>query len=68
MFISAHPSAPSPAEAPKSALGIVELAKKNPNAFKWPVVVDWDKGNVSVGDAEGVKEMLEVLRRKRDGE
>jgi len=48
--------------------GIVELAKENPNALKWPIVVDWEDGKVAVGDVDGVKGILEHLRKKRDGE
>lgn len=64
LFLSAHPSAGG---AANSASEIVKLATKNPNTFKWPVVVDWDGGNVSVGDSSGVEKILENLRKKRDG-
>lgn len=36
--------------------------------FKWPVVVDWTGGRASIGDVEGVKEILEAIRKERDGE
>lgn len=65
LFLSAHPSTAS--EIPNIS-EIVGLAKKNPNTFKWPVVVDWAAGKASVGDVEGVKEILENLRKQRDGE
>ena len=48
--------------------GIAELAARNPLALKWPIVVDWNGGKVSIGDVEGVKGILESLRQKRDGE
>lgn len=64
-FLSAHPSA---SDQPKNAEGIIELATKNPNVFKWPVVVDWTGGRASIGDVEGVKEILEAIRKERDGE
>ncbi|KAF4590436.1 hypothetical protein EYR38_009737 [Pleurotus pulmonarius] len=64
-FLSAHPSTAS--ETPNIS-EIVGLAKKNPNTFKWPIVVDWAAGKASVGDVEGVKEILENLRKQRDGE
>ncbi|KAI0050744.1 hypothetical protein FA95DRAFT_1603212 [Auriscalpium vulgare] len=67
-LISSHPSAPSLPERPHSAEGLVRLAQRNPNAVKWPIVVDWSSGNASVGDVDGVKEILEHLRKKRDGE
>ena len=65
VFLSTHPSA---AERPDTVSGIVELGRKNPNALKWPIVVDWNDGKASVGDVEGVKGILEILRKKRDGE
>ncbi|KZT65179.1 hypothetical protein DAEQUDRAFT_731690, partial [Daedalea quercina L-15889] len=34
----------------------------------WPIVVDWDAGRAAVGDVEGVRRILEELRKKRDGE
>lgn len=67
-FISAHPSAPSASERPESTVGIVELGQKSPLAIKWPIVVDWNNGKASVGDVDGVKGILEHLRKKRDGE
>ncbi|KAJ3512706.1 hypothetical protein NLJ89_g3376 [Agrocybe chaxingu] len=68
VFLSAHPTAPSGAEQPSTLKGIAELAAKNPNAIKWPIVVDWNDGQASVGDVEGVKKILETLRKRRDGE
>lgn len=47
---------------------IAKLAEENPMAIKWPIVVDWYGGKVSIGDEEGVKGILENLRQKRDGE
>jgi len=67
-FLTAHPSAPSITERPDNVHDIVELARSNPNAFKWPIVVDWDAGRACVGDLDCVKGMLERLRKKRDGE
>jgi len=68
VFLSAHPSGPSTFDQPTTVQGIAELAEKNPLALKWPIVVDWNNGKVSIGDVEGVKGILENLRRKRDGE
>ncbi|KAF4623101.1 hypothetical protein D9613_002338 [Agrocybe pediades] len=68
LFLSAHYSAPSGAEQPSSVKAIAELGQKNPNALKWPIVVNWLDGQASVGDVEGVKQILERLRKKRDGE
>ncbi|KII90225.1 hypothetical protein PLICRDRAFT_108007 [Plicaturopsis crispa FD-325 SS-3] len=65
-FVSSHPASAS--EEPKSADGLVRLASQTPNAFKWPVVVDWTGGKASIGDVDGVKTILEAVRQKRDGE
>ena len=67
VLLSAHPSASS-SEQPTSVKGIAELAEKNPKALKWPIVVDWDGGKASIGSVEGVNDILETLRKKRDGE
>lgn len=64
-FLSAHPAS---SEIPENAHGVVELARKNPNVFKWPIVVDWTGGLASIGDVEGVKDILEAIRKERDGE
>jgi hypothetical protein len=68
VFLSAHPSGPSTFDQPTTVQGIAELAEKNPLAIKWPIVVNWNDGQVSIGDVEGVKGILETLRQKRDGE
>ncbi|KDR78003.1 hypothetical protein GALMADRAFT_209478 [Galerina marginata CBS 339.88] len=68
VFLSAHPTGPNANEQPSTCKGIAELAEKNPNVLKWPIVVDWLGGKASVGDVEGVKSILEHLRKKRDGE
>ena len=68
VFLSAHPSGPTTFDQPTTVKGITELAEKNPLAIKWPIVVDWSIGKVSIGDVEGVKGILEYLRQKRDGE
>ncbi|KAF9007175.1 thioredoxin-like protein [Cyathus striatus] len=67
-LISAHPSSPPPGERPESLSAIAELGEKNPNALKWPIVVDWNAGKAAVGDIDGVKEILETMRKRRDGE
>jgi len=51
-----------------SAEKVLALAGQSPDSFKWPVVVDWSGGKASIGDIEGVKEILEGIRKKRDGE
>jgi hypothetical protein len=67
-LISSHPSAPSLPDRPHSPEGLVRLAQKSPLALKWPIVVDWTSGRATAGDSEGVKDILEYLRKKRDGE
>jgi len=47
---------------------VVKLGNKNPNSLKWPIVVDWTGGRASIGDVEGVKAILEAIRKERDGE
>ncbi|KAJ7633708.1 thioredoxin-like protein [Mycena rosella] len=66
VFLSAHPSAASAEGA--SVAAVSSIGRDKPNAFKWPVVVDWSAGKASVGDVDGVKGILELLREKRDGE
>ncbi|KAF8883890.1 thioredoxin-like protein [Gymnopilus junonius] len=67
-FLSAHYTAPTATNAPVTVAGIAELAQKNPDVLKWPIVVDWLDGQAAVGDVDGVKKILERLRQKRDGE
>lgn len=68
-LLSAHPSSSSPlSERPSTIRALHDVFRKYPKAMKWPVVVNWDDGQVAVGDVEGVKGILESLRRKRDGE
>jgi hypothetical protein len=67
-FLSAHFSSPSGESRPETVSAIAELAQTNPSALKWPIVVDWNDGKAVIGDVEGVKGILEHLRKKRDGE
>ncbi|KAH9916398.1 uncharacterized protein BXZ73DRAFT_105836 [Epithele typhae] len=64
-LLSAHPTVDS---TPATEQGVSELAERNPNALKWPIVVDWHAGRAAVGDVDAVKALLEELRKKRDGE
>ncbi|KAI0338642.1 hypothetical protein BDW22DRAFT_1432436 [Trametopsis cervina] len=64
-FVSSHPTADS---RPTSADAVNKLAAKNPRALKWPIVVDWTAGKAAVGNVEGVKSILEEIRKQRDGE
>lgn len=65
MLLSAHPTVDTRPTDPEA---IAKLAAQNPNALKWPIVVDWNNGRAAVGDLEGVKAILEELRKKRDGD
>lgn len=65
-FLSAHPAAPSAAEA-HTTKALTELMTRNPNAMKWPVVVDWMGGRASIGDVNGVKDILDAIKRERGG-
>ncbi|KAG6896027.1 hypothetical protein C0992_010777 [Termitomyces sp. T32_za158] len=67
-FLSAHYATPTGSERPEGVSAIANLAQDNPNALKWPIVVDWHGGQAAIGDIEGVKGILETLRKKRDGE
>lgn len=53
---------------PTTAEGIAKLAMQNIHALKWPIVVDWDGGSAAIGDVDGVRGILEELRKRRDGE
>ncbi len=64
-LLSSHTTVDS---RPRDPDGVVVLASKNPNALKWPIVVDWHNGRAAVGDLGGVKQLLEELRKTRDGE
>lgn len=82
-MLSAHPSTATGA-LPATPRALSVMVESNPKVLKWPIVVNckpfyvandlytWrikgDHGQASVGDLEAVKEMLESLRKKRDGE
>lgn len=65
VLLSSHPTVDA---RPTSAESVAKLASSNLHALKWPIVVNWDSGRAAVGDVEGVKSILEELRKKRDGE
>ncbi|EIW74828.1 hypothetical protein CONPUDRAFT_159603 [Coniophora puteana RWD-64-598 SS2] len=66
-FLSPHPAGGDEGGV-NSANQLAKLAQSNPKAVKWPVVVDWVGGRAAVGDVEGVKSILEEIRKVRDGE
>ncbi|KAF9523210.1 thioredoxin-like protein [Crepidotus variabilis] len=65
VLLSAHPSS---SEQPQSLKAIHDLVEKNPNALKWPIVVNWNDGKAAIGNERDVKEILEDIRKQRDGE
>ncbi|KAG5642286.1 hypothetical protein DXG03_003063 [Asterophora parasitica] len=67
-FLSAHFSAPSGSDRPEGVAAIAKVAQENPSALKWPIVVDWNDGQASIGDIKGVEDILETMRKRRDGE
>ena len=68
VLLSSHPSAPSGEDRPTTPEGIVDVAARTPNALRWPIIVDWNSGKAAAGNLDGVVEMLEHLRKIRDGE
>jgi hypothetical protein len=66
-LLSVHPSL-SATEQPTTLNEIAALVERNPKALRWPIVVNWNDGKASIGNVEGVKDILETLRKKRDGE
>lgn len=62
IFISSHPTSDA---QPSSIEDVVSLAQSNPNALKWPIVVDWDAGKAVVGNVQGVKSLLEEMAKKQ---
>lgn len=67
-FLSAHPASSGESDSAQTFSTVSEISRQNPNAMKWPIVVDWSGGQASIGDVDGVKGILEILRQKRDGE
>lgn len=64
-FMSAHYAVDA---KPSDPAQLTKIASKEPRALKWPIVVNWEGGKAAVGDLDGVKQILEDLRKKRDGE
>jgi len=62
-LLSVHPSVPA-FDRNITLKEITALAEKNSKALKWPIVVNWDDGKASIGSVEGVKDILETLRKK----
>ena len=63
-FISSHPTS-SDASTGRGGEILGELMEKNVKAVKWPIVVDWTGGRASIGDVDGVKAMLDAIRKEQ---
>ncbi|KZO97489.1 hypothetical protein CALVIDRAFT_597416 [Calocera viscosa TUFC12733] len=59
-FLSSSADSNSPAAVHKAATDSLDKVK-------WPIVVNWDDGDASIGSVQGVKDMLKKLSDKRDG-
>ncbi|KAL5478847.1 hypothetical protein ACEPAI_2124 [Sanghuangporus weigelae] len=65
-FISSHPSSSGiGAESQVTSKTLAELARSNPSALKWPIVVDWMGGRANVGDVDGVRAILDAIRKEQ---
>lgn len=67
-FLSAHPSSSgSESGAGKDEVErVVQTAKANPLALKYPIVVDWDAGKIAVGSVSDVEALLQARAKMRD--
>lgn len=66
-FLSAHPSSSAlDNNGGPTTEALVALANSDPRSFKYPLVVDWDAGTAAIADLDGVKAILENIRKKRD--
>ena len=45
---------------------VVQTAKANPMALKYPIVVDWDAGKIAVGNVSDVEALLQARAKTRD--
>ena len=63
-FISSHPTS-SGASTGRGGEVLGELMEKNVKAVKWPIVVDWTGGRARIGDVDGVKAMLDAIRKEQ---
>ncbi|KAL5520425.1 hypothetical protein ACEPAG_9649 [Sanghuangporus baumii] len=65
-FISSHPSSSGiETESQVTSKTLAELARSNPHALKWPIVVDWMGGRASIGDVDGVRAILDAIRKEQ---
>lgn len=47
---------------------VMQTAKGNPMALKYPIVVDWDAGKIAVGSVSDVEGILQARAKVRDDE
>ncbi|EIN05708.1 hypothetical protein PUNSTDRAFT_137199 [Punctularia strigosozonata HHB-11173 SS5] len=76
-FLSSHPAgagSPTPTSNACAWLymnrtpdALVKTASSTPSALKWPIVVDWTNGKAVVGESEGVKSILDEIKKKQEG-
>lgn len=64
-FLSSSHPATSDLKTNVSTGTLKELAEKNAKAVKWPIVVDWTGGRASIGDVDGVKAMLDAIKKEQ---
>jgi hypothetical protein len=43
------------------------MASTNPRIMRWPIVVNWDSGEATIGNLDGVKTLIENLRKGNAG-
>ncbi|KAI5119267.1 hypothetical protein M0805_007269 [Coniferiporia weirii] len=68
-FVSSHPaSAGAPPGGDMTSKTLSELGRTNPGALKWPIVVDWSGGRASIGNLDGVRAILDAVRKEQGWE
>ncbi|EJT97164.1 hypothetical protein DACRYDRAFT_119632 [Dacryopinax primogenitus] len=60
-------ASPSFSADTNSPAAIHKAAIDSLDSVKWPIVVNWDDGQASIGSVQGVKDMLKTLSDKRGG-
>ncbi|PVG00145.1 hypothetical protein CPB86DRAFT_783019 [Serendipita vermifera] len=65
-FLSAHPSSNEEGKGADEVERVRNVANKNPLALKYPLVVDWDRAKIAVGNLSDVKKILDGRAEERD--
>jgi hypothetical protein len=65
-FLSAHPSSNEEGKGADEVERVRNTGTKNPLALKYPLVVDWDRAKIAVGDINDVKKILDSRAEERD--